>query len=130
VTQALDALADGERATEGLAADPEGRLDLTDRRIDLVDEGIDLALRQGPLDDSSLVARRLGAPQRPLTYASPDQLKRRRVPRHPRRQPGRSRRSIQALATLRRKVWGVLSAAVPCLKPSPISVRTTTPHPF
>jgi DNA-binding transcriptional LysR family regulator len=35
---------------------------LSDRRVDIVDEGVDLALRAGrTLDDSSLVARKLGA---------------------------------------------------------------------
>jgi DNA-binding transcriptional LysR family regulator len=33
--------------------------DLTNRRVDLVAEGIDVALRAGPLDDSSLTARRI-----------------------------------------------------------------------
>jgi DNA-binding transcriptional LysR family regulator len=59
-------------------------IDLTDRRVDMIEEGIDLALREGPLDDSSLVVRSLGAPQRLLTYAAPEYLKRRGDPRRPR----------------------------------------------
>jgi DNA-binding transcriptional LysR family regulator len=41
---------------------PKVRLDvaLTARRVDLVTEGFDLALRAGPLIDSSLIVRRLG----------------------------------------------------------------------
>jgi DNA-binding transcriptional LysR family regulator len=59
-------------------------IDLTDRRLNVVEEGIDLALREGPLEDSSLVARKLGTPQRLLTYASPDYLRRRGLPKQPR----------------------------------------------
>jgi len=67
-----------------LAAHPEVTvsLDLTDRLADLVSEGIDLAVRIGPLDDSSLVGIRLADNQR-VVVASPAYLARRGTPAHP-----------------------------------------------
>ncbi len=56
--------------------------DFTGRVVDLVHEGFDLAIRVGPLPDSSLSARRLGDLHYGL-FASPDYLARRGVPRHP-----------------------------------------------
>ncbi|WP_207459711.1 LysR family transcriptional regulator [Azospirillum sp. SYSU D00513] len=50
--------------------DIEVMIGLTDRTIDLIQEGVDCVLRIGSLQDSSLVARRIGALQ-PLTCASP-----------------------------------------------------------
>ncbi|WP_088345144.1 MULTISPECIES: LysR family transcriptional regulator [Rhodomicrobium] len=48
-------------------------LSLTDERIDLVREGVDIALRLGPLTDSSMKLRPLGQSQR-LLVAAPDYL--------------------------------------------------------
>ena len=59
-----------------LAADhPAVRLEVnaTERRVDLVAEGFDLAVRAGPLPDSSPVARRLGCGHDGL-YAAPSCL--------------------------------------------------------
>ena len=46
---------------------------LSDRPIDLIQEGVDCVIRVGALEDSSLVARRIGAMQ-PVTCASPAYL--------------------------------------------------------
>jgi DNA-binding transcriptional LysR family regulator len=48
-------------------------LSLTDERVDLVREGVDIALRLGPLTDSSMKLRALGQSRR-LLVASPDYL--------------------------------------------------------
>jgi DNA-binding transcriptional LysR family regulator len=60
-----------------LAAYPDIRLDvsLTDVRVDLLSVGADLAIRIGPLIDSSLLARKL-APHRRIACASPAYLDR------------------------------------------------------
>ncbi len=53
---------------------------LSGRVVDLVGEGFDLAVRAGPLRDSSLIARRVGALQA-VAYASPKYLARRGEPK-------------------------------------------------
>ena len=57
-------------------------LSLTDERVDLVREGIDIALRLGPLTDSSMKLRSLGQSRR-LLVAAPDYLSARGFPRSP-----------------------------------------------
>ena len=59
-----------------------GELTLGDRAINLVDEGIDLAVRIGKLEDSSNVARAVGATRRVLV-AAPRYLARKRRLRSP-----------------------------------------------
>jgi DNA-binding transcriptional LysR family regulator len=61
---------------------PKVQLDvvLTPRRVDLVNEGFDLALRAGPLLDSSLVVRRVGRSDHGL-FASRIYLRRAGTPR-------------------------------------------------
>ncbi|MFO1163259.1 MAG: LysR family transcriptional regulator [Reyranellaceae bacterium] len=63
-------------------AEVEVELVLNDRNIDLIEEGIDIALRIGPLADSSLLARPVGHVRR-LWVASPAYLARRGTPRRP-----------------------------------------------
>lgn len=48
-------------------------LELADRNLDLIDEGLDVAVRIGPLADSSLMAKRVGSVRRMLV-ASPAYL--------------------------------------------------------
>ena len=57
-------------------------LTVTPRRLDLIEEGIDLAIRGGTLEDSSLVARRIGASGFAVV-AAPAYLERRGTPRKP-----------------------------------------------
>ncbi|MFZ5472126.1 MAG: LysR family transcriptional regulator [Myxococcota bacterium] len=59
-----------------------GVLTLTDSIVNMVEEGVDLAVRIGVLEDSSLVARRVGETRRVLV-ASPRYLARRKTPRTP-----------------------------------------------
>jgi DNA-binding transcriptional LysR family regulator len=63
-------------------ADVRVELTLNDRNLDLVEEGLDLAVRIGPLADSSLVARTVGSVRR-VVVASPAYLAGRGVPRVP-----------------------------------------------
>jgi DNA-binding transcriptional LysR family regulator len=65
-----------------LVAEPGVRIDLllTTKTLDLVEHGIDLAVRGGPIADSELVARHLGAPQTAGLFASPQYLARRGTP--------------------------------------------------
>ncbi len=57
-------------------------LSMTDRFVDLVEEGFDVAVRIGPMTDTSLVARRL-CPIRMAVCGSPAYLAQRGVPRSP-----------------------------------------------
>jgi DNA-binding transcriptional LysR family regulator len=56
---------------------------LTDRHLDLIEEGIDVAIRSGPLPDSSFMARRIPPLGAMRCIASPLYLKTRGTPRRP-----------------------------------------------
>lgn len=74
----------GELTAAFLAGHPkvELNLSLSDRKVDLIEEGFDLAIRIAVLDDSSLVARKLGsAPM--VVVASPEYLERSGTPKAP-----------------------------------------------
>lgn len=60
----------------------ELNMDLNDRNVNLVEEGFDMAVRIGELEDSTLVARRLGT-MRQVTCASPSYLQQHGKPEHP-----------------------------------------------
>ena len=72
------------RMPEFMQAYPNVKLDimLLDRHVDLVAEGVDVAIRIGILDDSSLIARRLGDSPR-LLVASKSYLQKHGRPNHP-----------------------------------------------
>jgi DNA-binding transcriptional LysR family regulator len=57
----------------------EVEVDLASRRVNLVEEGFDIAVRAGPLDDSTLVARKLGDVDLAL-YASAGYVERHGAP--------------------------------------------------
>lgn len=71
----------GDLVAGFIQAYPEVVLDvsLSDRKVDLIEEGFDLAIRAGTLDDSSLVARRLG-PATMVVVASGAYLARKGTP--------------------------------------------------
>lgn len=67
-----------------LATYPKAKVELrlTDDRLNLIENGIDLAFRTGILEDSTLIARKLGSTYRALC-ASPDYLARCGAPDQP-----------------------------------------------
>jgi DNA-binding transcriptional LysR family regulator len=69
---------------EFLARFPRLTVDLLllDRVVNLVEEGIDVAIQPGPLEDSALIARKLGAFRR-VVCAAPSYLQRRGEPKQP-----------------------------------------------
>lgn len=58
------------------------RLDMSDRRVDLVEDGFDLAIRIGALEDSSLIARKIGT-FRHVACGAPALFDARTLPQHP-----------------------------------------------
>jgi DNA-binding transcriptional LysR family regulator len=93
-----------------LARDHDGlRLDLqfSDRRVDLVEERVDLAIRSGPLDDSSTLAARLLGYQWMGLYATRGYLS---APRSPLRLAGTDGHGAQPPL---RQLWPAPSCAHP-----------------
>ena len=82
---------------------PAVELDITisDQPPDAMEEGIDLAIRIGPLDESSMVARRICNLER-VICASPDYLQRHGTPRTPDDLQQHNCLSITSLPALRR----------------------------
>jgi DNA-binding transcriptional LysR family regulator len=72
------------RLSAFLAENPQLELELVldDRQVDLVNEGIDVAMRMGPMPDSSMTARRIAQGRR-IVVASPAYLQRHGVPTAP-----------------------------------------------
>jgi DNA-binding transcriptional LysR family regulator len=67
-----------------LAENPDLEIELVldDRHVDLVNEGIDVALRMGPMPDSSMTARRIAEGRR-VVVATPAYLQRHGTPASP-----------------------------------------------
>jgi DNA-binding transcriptional LysR family regulator len=67
-----------------LEAHPELNVDLVldDRNVDLLEEGIDIGLRIGPLEDSSMTARKIGEVPR-LVVGTPAYFERAGIPTTP-----------------------------------------------
>jgi DNA-binding transcriptional LysR family regulator len=74
----------GPIVAEFLKRYPDAQVELTctDRRVNLVEEGFDVAIRAGALDDSTLIARNLGAIKRVLV-AAPGYCRRHGTPSTP-----------------------------------------------
>jgi DNA-binding transcriptional LysR family regulator len=69
---------------EFLSRYPDVSVDLVmnDAKADLVEEGIDLAIRSGEIEDTTLIAKRIGTTHR-VVVAAPSYLRGRTLPSHP-----------------------------------------------
>lgn len=86
-----------------LALYPDIEMDLTvtDRTVDLIAENSDVAIRLGPIDDPSLVARRFGVTERHV-FGAPAYLARRGVPQTPDDLTRHDRIRLSSMPTLNR----------------------------
>lgn len=89
-------------------------LELTDRAVNMVEEGYDLCVCVGPLSDSQMIARRIGAPSQVGIFGSAAYFKRSGVPKHPREL--QAHRCLSMGSTLSPATW-VFSGA------RPVSIR-------
>jgi DNA-binding transcriptional LysR family regulator len=73
------------RLSEFLAEHPDLEIELVldDRHVDLVNEGVDVALRMGPMPDSTMTTRRIAEGRR-VVVATPAYLQRHGTPISPR----------------------------------------------
>jgi DNA-binding transcriptional LysR family regulator len=83
-------------------ADIKVELLLLDRVVNMVEEGIDVGVRIAPLEDSSMIATRVGEVRR-VICASPDLLERIGTPKHPSELAGFPCVHFQGLSTA--PVW-------------------------
>lgn len=74
-------------------------LELTDRKVDLIGEGFDIAIRAGPLEDTSMIQRKLGV-SRNLLVASPAFLE-----RHPPLRVPQDLQSVPVLLQPGQETW-------------------------
>lgn len=76
----------GETLTGFLAAYPDVRLDITisDDEQDIVAQGFDAGVRLGEVIEQDMIAVAVSGEQRQLVVGSPEYVRRRGVPRHPR----------------------------------------------
>jgi DNA-binding transcriptional LysR family regulator len=87
---------------------------LLDRVVNMVEEGIDVGIRIAPLEDSSMIATRIGEVRR-VVCASPRFLRRQGVPTHPRELADAPCLHFQGLSTS--PSWNFVEAGKPMSVP-------------
>jgi DNA-binding transcriptional LysR family regulator len=95
-------------------AEIEIEMDLNDRQVDLVNEGLDLAIRIGQLQDSSLIARRIGI-MRMIAVAAPEYLARKGVPSRPEQLS--EFQGLRYTNVPRSEAWSFLHGSGPRIRP-------------
>ena len=102
------------------------RLGASDRFADLVGEGVDVAIRVGPLRDSSLVARRLGLMEQ-VNVAAPSYLAQFGVPQTPYVPGGQGVGTVESSDTFEpgARVWFFTTAGMKPGLPEPRTCSAT-----